>query len=432
MSHRGSASSAFPHPLVESRLENGLRVAVVPLESPGLAAHHVAVRVGSRNEVEEGLSGFAHFFEHMMFRGTPRFPPERYNDVLKGLGADANAFTDDDWTCYHVTASRDALGTVMEIESDRFVNLRYDVESFQKEAGAVLGEYNKNRSLPHPALHERLRETAFLRHTYRHTTMGFLRDIESMPGHYDFSLEFFRQWYRPDNAFVVVTGDVRPEDVIDLAGRHWGSWSGSAAGVEVPEEPPQTEERRARVAWPTPTLPLATLAWRVPAFRADDVDARALDILAAAAFSQTSPLYRELVLEKQWVEGLWAGQEDHRDPYLFEVLLRVKDRARLDDVVNRVQSELDRLATDTLPAERVEAVKSHLRYGFLSSLDTPDRVAHAVAHALQLTADASSIDARLATLGRVDAQQVRGAASRAFGLSARTWVTLTQEPGSAG
>jgi predicted Zn-dependent peptidase len=101
--------AVFPFPIRRSVLDNGLTVISVKYDSPGIIAYYTVVRTGSRNEVEPGLSGFAHFFEHMMFRGTPRFSEGKYNEVLKGLGADSNAFTTDDWTCYHATVSADAL-----------------------------------------------------------------------------------------------------------------------------------------------------------------------------------------------------------------------------------------------------------------------------------------------------------------------------------
>ena len=136
----------FPFPIQQTTLDNGLSVISVPFDSPGIIAYYTVVRTGSRNEVEKGLSGFAHFFEHMMFRGTQKYPQEKYNDVLKSLGADSNAFTTDDWTCYHMTIPASALATAVEIESDRFENLKYDEPSFQKEARDVLGEYNKGAS----------------------------------------------------------------------------------------------------------------------------------------------------------------------------------------------------------------------------------------------------------------------------------------------
>ncbi len=420
---RGSIP-VFPFPVAESSRDNGLRVVAVPMDSPGIAAHYVVVRAGSRNEVEPGRSGFAHFFEHMMFRGTDRFPAERYNEVLKRLGADSNGFTTDDWTCFHVTAASEALETVMDLESDRFMNLRYEVEAFQKEAGAVLGEYNKNISLPFVSLHEKLRETAFDVHTYRHTTMGFLRDIEDMPHQYAYSLEFFERWYRPDNCVLVVAGDVDPDRVAGLARRYYGPWRKGAAELLVPEDPPQAGERRAHIAWKNPTLPYLVLAWRVPAFAAGSVEGRSLDVLAAAAFSETSPLFKDLVLERQWVEALRAGQEEHRDPYLFEVIARVKDRARVDAVRDAIDATLGTLAREPLPAERIAAVKSNLRYDFLAGLDTPGRVAETVGFYQQLGGRTSLIEEMFAALGKVTPESVRAAAARHFDTGSRTVVTL--------
>ena len=138
-----SAASAQELEVVERRLDNGLTVISVPYDAPGIVAYYTVVRTGSRNEVEEGLTGFAHFFEHMMFRGTPRYTSEQYNDALKQFGVDSNAFTTDDWTCYHITAPAAALEKIVELEADRFQNLQYDQPGFQKEARAVLGEYNK-------------------------------------------------------------------------------------------------------------------------------------------------------------------------------------------------------------------------------------------------------------------------------------------------
>src|SRR5262245_25054809 len=164
--------SAFPFPIAEKTLANGLRVYVVRYDSPGLVAYYSVVRTGSRNEVEPGKSGFAHFFEHMMFRGTDRYSTEQYNDVIKSIGADSNAFTSDDLTVYHILAGKDALPRIVDIEADRFQHLKYKEAEFQKEARAVLGEYNKSASNPMQRMAETMYDNAFQRHTYKHTTIG--------------------------------------------------------------------------------------------------------------------------------------------------------------------------------------------------------------------------------------------------------------------
>src|SRR3989454_3951859 len=168
-------SKVFPYPTQVTVLENGLKVVSVPFDSPGLVAYWTVVRAGSRNEIEPGKSGFAHFFEHMMFRGTETYPRERYNALLKELGADHNAFTTDDYTAYHILAPASGLETIMTLESDRFMHLKYPVEDFKKEAGAVLGEYNKNASNPFQTLSEKLRDAAFAAATHKNSPLCFLR-----------------------------------------------------------------------------------------------------------------------------------------------------------------------------------------------------------------------------------------------------------------
>jgi zinc protease len=419
----------FPYPWAETVLPNGLLVVAVPLDTPGLAGHYVAVRTGSRNETEPGRSGFAHFFEHMMFRGTPRYPPERYNDILKRLGADGNAFTTDDWTCYHVVAASGALDVVMDLESDRFMNLQYGVEGFQKEAAAVLGEYNKNASIPFNALFEKLHDTAYTTHTYKHTTMGFLKDIEDMPNQFEHSLSFFERWYRADNCVLVVAGDVAPEKVFDLARRYYGAWRPGIAPFTTPVEPEQAEERSAHIAWPAPTLPLLAIAFHSPAFDPGSRPIRALDVLAQAYFAPTSPLHKDLVLDRQWVDVLTAGAEDKRDPGYFLVLARIKEARRVNDVKDAILGTLATAGSMPLTAERLAQVTSRLRYGFLSGLMTPEQVATTMCHFVQLTGTTSAIDRSFATLDGVTERDVTEAAARTFASGNRTVVTLA--PGEA-
>jgi zinc protease len=171
----------FPFAVHRTTLDNGLKVLVVPTPSDGLVSYWSIVRTGSRDEVEEGVTGFAHFFEHMMFRGTEKLPGKEYDKIANGMGADANAFTTDDFTAYHMSVSKDDLPKVVEIEADRFQNLQYDEGQFKTEAGAVYGEFRKGRTSPFEVLFESIQNTAFDKHTYKHTTIGFERDISACP-----------------------------------------------------------------------------------------------------------------------------------------------------------------------------------------------------------------------------------------------------------
>src|SRR5688572_4567912 len=236
-------------------LPNGLTAIVVQMPSDGLAAYWTIVRTGSRDEYEPGRSGFAHFFEHMMFRGTERYPAEVYNRVITTIGADANAYTTDDHTAYHLAMAAEDLEQVMDLESDRFQYLSYAEGAFQTEAGAVYGEYRKTRTDPEFALFEELVGTAFERHPYGHTTLGYERDIAIMPTLYEYSRTFFSRYYRPDNTVLLVVGDVTPENVFVLAEKHYGAWQRGYLAPQIPVEPEQTAERRVDVGYEGQTLP---------------------------------------------------------------------------------------------------------------------------------------------------------------------------------
>ena len=163
----------FPYPVERHTLANGLRVLMVDVPGVGLVSYWTVVRTGSRDEVEPGVTGFAHFFEHMMFRGSENFPAKEYDAIVKKAGADANAYTSDDYTAYHMALTTADLPRIIEIEADRFQRLSYDEGAFKTEAGAIYGEYRKGHTNPWEVLLEQLQNTAFDVHTYKHTTIGF-------------------------------------------------------------------------------------------------------------------------------------------------------------------------------------------------------------------------------------------------------------------
>ncbi|NMO18780.1 M16 family metallopeptidase, partial [Pyxidicoccus fallax] len=246
-------SASFPYTLKTDRLPNGLTVVRVPYPSQGIIAYLTVVRVGSRNEVEPGKTGFAHFFEHMMFKGTKKNPEGTRERVMGTFGFDDNAFTSDDVTVYYSYGPAAGLPQLIEIEADRFQNLEYAEPAFQTEALAVLGEYHKNAAAPFLKMEEELNAAAFTRHTYRHTTMGFYEDIKAMPQAYEYSKTFFERWYTPDNTMLFIVGDFDDEKVMQLVRQHYGPWNRKAATVNVPSEPAQSGPRNAHIDWPQPT-----------------------------------------------------------------------------------------------------------------------------------------------------------------------------------
>ena len=417
-------SKIFPYPINQVTLDNGLKIVSIPFDSPGIIAYYTVVRTGSRNEIEPGKSGFAHFFEHMMFRGTEKYSKDKYNDILKSIGADNNAFTADDQTVYHVLASADALETIMDIESDRFMNLRYSEEDFKTEAGAILGEYNKNFSNPFLTIHEKIRDEAYTQHTYKHTTMGFLKDIQDMPNQYEYSLTFFDRWYRPENCIVVVVGDFNRVKLIELVKKYYGNWKRGSYTLNVPIEPQQKEEKVIDLPWKAKTLPILTIAYHAPAFSDKDIDMPALSLLAQVAFSQTSDLYKKLVIEEQVVEFVEGELEENRDPGLFYVYTRIKDSKDITKVRDAIYSAIENAKTTPVSDERLAAIKSYLKYQFAMSLNNPDAVASGISHYIQLTGDPESVNRLYALYDRLTPKDIMMVAKKYLTSTSRTVVML--------
>ena len=400
----------IPYPSETRVLPNGLTVIVMPMPSDGLIAYWSIVRTGSRDEYEAGRTGFAHFFEHMMFRGTERYPADVYNRILTTIGADANAYTTDDHTAYHISMAAEDLEQVIELESDRFQRLSYAESAFQTEAGAVYGEYRKSRTDPEFALYEELMAKAFERHPYGHTTMGYERDIAIMPTLYNYSRQFFARYYRPDNTVLFVAGDVTPANTFALIEKHYGEWQRGYVPPAIETEPEQNDERRVDVSYDGQTLPMITIAYKIPAFAPADRVRSAVDLLADLAFGETSAAYRKLVLEEQVVEYIDADSNSSRDPFVLTIGARVKDASKVDYVIAAIDEAIAAYRDAPPDAERLAALQRRLRYGFLMGLQTPDAVAGRVAQFIAVGGDLKNIDTLYATYAAVTPADVQAAA----------------------
>jgi len=415
-----AVNDIIPFSTTTNTLPNGLEVIVMPMPSDGLIAFWSIVRTGSRDEYEPGRSGFAHFFEHMMFRGTERYPPQRYLEVTTRIGADTNAYTTDDHTAFHLSLSKEDLETVLEIESDRFQNLSYSEAAFQTEAGAVYGEYRKTRTDPEFALEESLMATAFEKHTYGHTTMGFERDIAAMPKMYDYSRSFFARYYRPENTVLFVSGDVTPERVLPLIERYYGGWKRGYVAPQVPVEPEQRAERRVDVQFDGQTLPVIEVAYKLPAFAPADRTRVAADLLTDLSFGETSETYRRLVLEEQVVEDIGAYAHDRRDPYLLTINARVKNPAKVDYVLGVIDETVAAALASAPDPARLAALKQRLKYGFLMGLQTPESVAARLAQYIALTGDLDGVRTLYATYAALTPEDVQRAAQTYLVAARRT------------
>ncbi len=419
----------FPWQPKVSKLENGFTVVRLPFPSKGLLAYYTVVRVGSRNEVEPGHTGFAHFFEHMMFKGTPTRPEGVRDRELATLGFNDNAFTTDDFTVYTVYGPADALPKVVELEADRFRNLSYSEQAFQTEAKAVLGEYHKNAANPGLRLEEAMLDTAYNRHTYQHTTLGFYDDIKKMPEYYEYSKQFFKRWYTPENSVLVVVGDFDDDALMSAVQQHYGPWQGKTADVKIPAEPPQRELRSAKVEWEGRALPRYLLAWHTPAAKLNTLDAAVQEVLVAYLVGPTSKLHKDLVLDQQIVEDVGSWYYPHRDPYLFTISATLKDekhRAAVDKAFNQA---IRNLVTHGADPKQVEAIKQNTRYGTLMGLESADQIAGQLAWYIGTYGDPNAIEQHLKNISKVTAADLRRFAKEYLTALNRSEINLVVKGG---
>ena len=418
----------FPYDYYVDDLPNGLRLVTVPTDYPNLVALYIVVQTGSRNEVEAGKTGFAHFFEHMMFRGSENYTADQREAIFKRAGAETNAYTSDDRTVYHATFSKDDLDEIMKMEADRFMHLKYALPEFRTEALAVKGEYDKNSANPIRQLFERLRETAFKKHTYSHTTMGFIKDIENMPNQYEYSLEFFKRFYRPEYTTVVLVGDITRQRALDLTKKNFGEWARGNYVADIPSEPKQTEPRSSHIDWPSPTLPLIAVSFRGPAYSDVEKDKLALDLLALVAFGDNSDLYQKLVLKEQKVDTFGPSFDDQVDPELFTVLARVKDPKDVEYVRDQILATYKRYSTELIPKAKLEATRSRLRYSFAMAMNSSNAIASTLAPFISLRRTPDTIDKLAALMETISPEDVRNIAAKYFRDESRTIVTLATKP----
>ncbi|MCX7554430.1 pitrilysin family protein [Marinicella sp. S1101] len=407
-------------------LDNGLKVIVVKTDYPGVVSLQIPVQTGSRNEVEPGKSGFAHFFEHMMFRGTENFSQEQYGAMLKEVGADQNAYTTDDYTNYHVTFINEDLERMLMLEADRFQNLKYSEAQFRTEALAVKGEYLKNSANPFSKMFETVRKNAYSEHTYRHTTMGFIEDIEDMPNQLEYSYEFFDRWYRPEKAAVIVVGDVDVENTHALVEKYFGPWERGNYEVEIPVEPAAEGTQYHHIEWESQTLPMLGMVFRGPAADPNQIDKSALDMLGQIYFGQNSDVYQDLVVNRQLADALFFYSPDRKDPGLIYILARLTSADNYPAVKQAMLDTIVAARTETADEMQLNDIKSAARYSFANSLDNSEAIGDMLASVVQYNRDPEHINKQYAQLDAVTAADVKQIANKYLVDDGRTMVTLAQ------
>jgi len=414
----------FPYPYEKVTLENGFSAYLIPVKGSGLVAYSSVVRTGGRDEWEPGMSGFAHFFEHMMFRGSKNYPAPVYEQMVTYTGAIVSAHTRDDYTAYNLVFPSRYLPTIMTLESDRFRNLSYDESAFESEAGAVHAEYLKSRVNPYAVLHEEVLNLAFDVHPYKYPPIGFEKDIQRMRKEYGFSLSFFHRYYRPENIVLLMAGDFAPGLARHLIERYYGGWKPGYVPPQITPEPEQTEERFKEVAYDGKTLPIVWIAYKGDAFDPADKLIPAATLLGELAFGESSDTYEQLILRERKVESLQAFFPFRRDPGLLSVYAQVKDEKDIPYAREAIDRTVEKFKSTPVDPARLEDVKRHARYRFLMDLETPKSIVESLARFVALTGTIEGVATLNASLERVTPADILAAAARYFQKERRTVVVL--------
>lgn len=415
----------FPYQYKKISLENGFNAYLIKVTGSSQIAYITYVRTGSRDEWEPGHSGYAHLVEHLMFKGTVRYPD--YDAALTAIGGSNNAFTSSDMTAYYVIAAGNELEGVIDLESDRFKNLDYTEAVFKTETGAVIGEFYQSRSNPFSMLYENLKNTAFDVHTYKHTTIGFEADVNNMPTQFEYCKSFYQRYYRPENCVLLIAGDVDFESAEKAVRKHYSDWESGFVPPKIQPEPPQKAPRSADVSFKGKTLPLLSIGYKAPAWSATDKSAVAGQILGTIAFGSTSELYKRLVVEEQKVQSLSASFGLLRDPYLLTINTMVKSPDLVADVQKAIEETAAKFREELCDAQRLEDTKRNMRYGFLMGLETPQGTIFSMLTFVVNSGGIEAVEDYYETVKSITPEDLREAARRFLVDEGKTVIKLTSE-----
>lgn len=353
------ASPARANPY-EMKLDNGLRVIVKEDHRAPVAMHMVWYRVGAMDETD-GTTGVAHLLEHLMFKGTKTLKAGEFNKIVAGLGGSDNAFTSHDYTAYFQRVPAVALPRMIKLEADRMRNLLIDKDEFERELKVVMEERRlRTDDQPQAQVYEQLMATTFNAHPYRRPVIGWMNDLENLRP--EDARAWYHRWYAPNNAYVVVVGDVDHKQVFDLVKKAYGGMKVEPLPVrKITAEPPQTGERRIVVKAPA-ELPQLLMAWKVPHLKdvEHDREPYALEVLAGILDGHAaSRLPRNLVRGSQIATEVGANYDSTSRGEATFMLGGTPARGKsVAELEAALRAEVRRIADEGVSAEELERIKT--------------------------------------------------------------------------
>lgn len=418
------ALGAPPPRVHRFRLGNGLQLLLLVDKSAPVVSYFTWFRVGSRHE-KPGKTGLAHLFEHLMFNETEDLAAGEFDRKLEESGAESNAATWLDWTYYYESLPKDRLALAVKLESDRMARLVLRAPQVTSEKEVVANERRERVDDDiEGAAHELLYQTAFTRHPYHAPTIGWMSDILAFTP--EDCVAFYRTYYAPNNATIVIVGDVRERDVLTRIRDAYGAIPSS----EIPEEdthpePPQVEPREVTLHKPT-TSERLLVGYRGPAL--GDSDYETLVVLNEILFGgRASRLYRELVVTRELCTEVRGWVSTFRDPGLYEMYFTARPGVSGDEALSAAADALARVTEELVQPEELERAKARLELGLLQSLETTSGKAEQIGFYDTVLGDPAAAFRKLDRYRRVTAGEIRTAARRYLVDTARTLVRVLPE-----
>ncbi len=422
-----AAAQANPY---EKMLANGLRVIVQEDRRAPTAVHMVWYRAGSMDEVD-GTSGVAHVLEHMMFKGTKTLKPGEFNRRIADAGGRDNAFTSLDYTAYFQQVPAKRLGEMMALEADRMANLVLDPKEFAQEIKVVMEERRlRTEDNPQALVYETQMAAAFEAHPYRRPIIGWMNDLENMT--VADARDWYRRWYAPNNAYVIVVGDVNKEEVFRLAEKHYGRIAARAMPVRKPQrEPAQLGVKRLVVKAPA-KLPYLSMAWKVAALRdlRKEREPFALEMLAGVLDGhEAARLARNLVRGSKVAVSAGAGYDATvRGEATFVVSGTPAEGRTVADLEAALRGEIARVAAEGVGAQELERVRTQVIAAQVYKRDSMMAQAMEIGRTEAAGLHWRDIDTLLEKIRSVTAEEVQAVAKKYFDDATLTVAVLDPQP----
>jgi len=403
-------------------LSNGLVVLTKEVHTSPIVTSMIWYRVGSRNE-EMGHTGKSHFLEHMLFKGTERFKKGQIDLLTLKNGGGNNAFTSHDFTAYYFSFASDRWEVALDMEADRMVSCAFDPEEFEAEKKVVIEELKTGLDSPWGLLLQELEATAYKIHPYRSPIVGWLQDVERAT--VESQQAYYRRYYHPNNATLVVVGDFDTADVLKKIDHAFGSIpAGPEPGTMVLHEPPQRGERRIVVRWRS-KVPRLAIAYHVPEIAHPDT--YALQVLAVVlAEGKASRLYQRMVEREQTVTFVSAEYGESKDPTLFHIRAEARGEHSIDEIEASIYDELANVEANGVTPHELDRAKHQIEAHFILSRErTLDQAI--LLGQIETLYGLNYIDSYLQRINDVTAEDIIQVCERYLGEDNRTVGYLTSD-----